>query len=105
MEERRRMAHTRLRHVPGRVHALRALGSIEDAEPATRRAIELWAEGVNPWRIAEDTGVPLEHQRALSESPAAKAHYAAHRAEVDAARVALGASVPWLDLWRAIKDR
>ena len=103
----RRVVH-RLRRAgrdDARLDALRRLGSIEDAEPATRRAIELWAQGLNPWRIAEDTGIPPAHIDALSYSPAARAHYELHRATIDAARVALGASVPWLDLWKAIKDR
>lgn len=93
----------RERHPPARIKLLRSLQSIDDAEPATRRAIELWAEGRSAWAIDAETGIPPQHLAALADSPAAQAHYTQVRAERDAARVDLAAVVPWLELWQALR--
>lgn len=86
-----------------RLEALRRVPSLDALQPATRRAVELWAEGHNPNRIAEATGIPPLHLAALSDSPAAQAYYTQVRAERDAARVDLAAVVPWVELWQALR--
>ena len=86
-----------------RREALRRIQSIDDLDPQTRRAVELWAEAVNPLRITEATGVPPLHLHALTDSPAARAYYAEVRRQKDAERVAGAAMLPWLEVWEAVK--
>lgn len=68
-----------------------------------RRALREVAQGASIAHASRLTGISHSALTRLASSPAGRAYLAKHRERVDAHRVLLAATVPFLDLLRAIE--
>lgn len=69
-----------------------------------RRALRLLATGASYTAAAADVGTTTATLYALVKTPAGRDYIARHRDRVDAHRVLLAATLPWLTLARAVGE-